>query len=463
MKVLLQGGCVVTADSEQDADVLIDGERIAAIAPGLDDAAVDRVIDARGCYVLPGGVDPHTHLDMPWGDTSTCDDFTSGTTAAVCGGTTTIVDFCVQRPGQRIADALEEWHAKLERTPPLADVGFHIAVTDLGVPHAEADLAAAVAAGVTSFKLFMAYKGSLMVDDETLFRTMRLAADHGALVLVHAENGGVVEVLVGEALARGHVEPRWHGLTRPPAVEAEATARAIALAAIAGCDLYVVHVSCAESLAPVAAARSAGTRVWGETCPQYLLVDESALDAPGFEGAKAVFTPPPRAPEQQQHLWRALAADELSVVSTDHCPYTFAEQKALGRGDFSRIPNGAPGIEHRLALMHEFGVRGGRFDRSRLVALLATNPAKLFGLYPRKGTLAPGSDADVVIFDPDVEHVCSVAGHHSNVDYCLYEGTPVRGMPRTVLLRGTVVVEDGEPLRRAGHGQFAPRSSVRWP
>ncbi len=462
MTLLVQGGRVVTDKAELDADVLIDGERIVVVGPALDVQA-DQVIDAGGCYVLPGCVDPHTHLDMPWGETSTCDDFTSGTTAAVCGGTTTIVDFCVQRFGRCIAAALEEWHAKLDRAPPVADVGFHIAVTDLDVPSAEADLAAAVEAGVTSFKLFMAYKGSLMVDDETLFRTMRVAASHRALVLVHAENGGVVEVLVREALAAGHVEPRWHGLTRPPAVEAEATARAIALAGIAGCDLYVVHVSCAQSLASVAAARRADGRVWGETCPQYLFVDESALDAPGFEGAKAVFTPPPRAPDHQQHLWRALADDDLCVVSTDHCPYTFGEQKALGRGDFSRIPNGAPGIEHRLALMHEFGVRTGRFDLPRLVALLATNPAKLFGLYPRKGTLAPGSDADLVIFDPDVEHVCSVTNHHSRVDYCLYEGTAVRGMPRTVLLRGHVVVEDGAPAHDAYHGRFVARKQARWP
>lgn len=458
----MQGGRVVTAGADGDADVLIDGDRVTAVEPGID-MPVDRVLDAHGCYVLPGAVDPHTHLDMPWGETSTCDDFTSGTVAAACGGTTTIVDFCVQQPGQRIADALDEWHAKLRRTPPVVDVGFHLAVTDLAVPQAEADLVAAVRAGVTSFKLFMAYKGSLMVDDETLFRTMRAAADLGALVLVHAENGGVVEVLVREALAAGHVEPRWHALTRPPAVEAEATARAIALARIAGCDLYVVHVSCAEALAPVAAARAAGERVWGETCPQYLLLDESLLAAPGFEGAKAVFTPPPRAPEHQAHLWLALAGDELCVISTDHCPWTFDEQKALGRGDFSRIPNGAPGIEYRLALLHEFGVRSGRFDLRRMVELVATNPAKLFGLHPRKGTLAPGADADLVIFDPAVEHVCSSATEHSRVDYCLYEGKAVHGWPRTVLAGGRVVAENGEPVAGAGAGRFLARGSVTWP
>lgn len=462
MRVLVRGGRVVTAEAEERADVLIDGRTVTAVGPDLE-ATADRTIDARGCYVLPGAVDPHTHLDMPWGATTTCDDFGSGTVAAACGGTTTIVDFCIQQPGQPIAAALDAWHAKLARTPPLIDVGFHLAVTDLDVAQAEADLAAAIDSGVTSLKLFMAYKGSLMVDDETLFRTMRIAADLGALVLVHAENGGVVEVLVREALAAGHVEPRWHGTTRPPAVEAEATARAIALAQIAGCDLYVVHVSCAEALAHVAAARASGRRVWGETCPHYLLLDESLLAAPGFEGAKAVFTPPPRAPEQQAHLWRALGDDELCVVSTDHCPWTYAEQKALGRDDFSRIPNGAPGIEQRLALLHEFGVRGGHFDLRRLVELVATNPAKLFGLHPRKGTLAPGADADVVIFDPECEHVCSSAGEHSRVDYCLYEGMKLRGKARTVLVGGRVVVDDGEPLAGTPTGRFVARGSPTWP
>lgn len=462
MSLLVQGGRVITAESERDADVLVEGDTVTAVEPGLAVRA-DRVVDARGCYVMPGGVDPHTHLDMPWGQTSTCDDFTSGTVAAACGGTTTIVDFCVQQPGQRIPAALAQWHAKLERTPPVIDVGFHIAVTDPLAPHTAADLGDAVAAGVTSFKLFMAYKGSLMVDDEGLFTTMRTAARHGALVLVHAENGGVVEVLVREALAAGHIEPRWHGLTRPPAVEAEATARAIALAGIAGCDLFVVHVSCREALAPVAVARAAGERVWGETCPQYLLIDESALAKPGFEGAKAVFTPPPRAPEQQEHLWRALADDALCLVSTDHCPYTFAEQKALGRADFSRIPNGAPGIEHRLALLHEFGVRAGRFSLSRLVALTATNPAKLFGLHPRKGTIAPGSDADIVIFDPAAEHVCSSQSEHSRVDYCLYEGMTVRGRTRTVLAGGRLVVQDGEPVADPGRGRYVARGPAVWP
>ncbi|MEJ7894618.1 MAG: dihydropyrimidinase [Solirubrobacteraceae bacterium] len=462
MSLLVRGGRVITAESERDADVLIEGGLVVAVEPAIDASAAE-VLDARGCYVLPGAVDSHTHLDMPWGRTNTCDDFTSGTVAAACGGTTTIVDFCIQQPGQRISEALAEWHAKLERTPPIIDVGFHIAVTDPTGPHAAADLAAAVRGGVTSFKLFMAYKGSLMVDDEALFRTMRIAAEHEALVLVHAENGGVVEVLVEEALSAGDTAPRFHGLTRPPAVEAEATARAIALARMAGCDLFVVHVSCAEALAPVAAARAAGERVWAETCPQYLLLDETALNGPGFEGAKAVFTPPPRAVEHQEHLWRALADDDLCLVSTDHCPYTFAEQKALGRADFSKIPNGAPGIEHRLALMHEFGVRGGHFGLSRLVEIVATNPAKIFGLHPRKGTLAPGGDADLVIFDPKMEHVCSSVTEHSRVDYCLYEGVRVRGRARTVVARGRVVVRDTEPVAVAGRGSYVARRGVSWP
>jgi dihydropyrimidinase len=454
---LVRGGRVVTAESEYDADVLAVDGRIARIGIDLDRAEADVVVDAYGRWVLPGGVDPHTHMDMPVGDTSTCDDYTSGTIAAVHGGTTSIVDFCIQQHGQAPLDALATWKRKLAAAAPVCDVGFHLAVTDLSQPAWLAELARLPEHGVTSLKLFMAYKGTLGVDDGTIVRTMRIAAANGSLVLVHAENGDAIAVLVADALAAGHVEPVWHGRTRPPITEAEATARAISLAALTGCRLYVVHVSCAEALEPIVRAQAAGLRVHAETCVQYLLLDETALEKPGFEGAKAVFTPPPRAREQQEHLWRALQTHALEVVSTDHCPFRYADQKALGREDFTKIPNGAPGIEHRLVLLHEFGVRTGRLSRARWVELCCTAPARRFGLAPRKGTIAIGSDADLVVFDPERVQKISAATHHSRVDYSLYEGTTVRGAPSAVLVRGTVVVQDGELTAEPPRGVFLHR------
>ncbi len=414
------------------------------------------MIDARGRYVLPGGVDPHTHMEMPFGGTTTCDDFGSGTVAAAFGGTTTIVDFCIQPRGRRFEDALATWHEKLRRTPPLIDVGFHLAVTDLtggGGPGALADV---TAQGIASFKLFMAYPDALMVDDQTLFRTMDVAAASGALVMVHAENGAVIDVLTREALAAGHTEPIWHARTRPPETEAEATHRAIHLARLAGCPLYVVHVSCRGALEAVARARAAGWDVTGETCTQYLFNDESDLDRPDFEGAKFVYTPPPRRQEDRDELWRALSDGTLSVLSSDHCAFRWRDQKAIGRDDFSKIPNGGPTIEHRLHLLHHHGVRTGRFGLERMVELFSSEPARRFGLYPRKGTIAPGSDADVVVFDPERELVISAATHHSRVDYNVFEGMVVTGGPELVLARGQVVI-DGDRLVGRPRGEFIAR------
>lgn len=455
---LIRNGRLVTASEDFVADLLVRGGTVAAIGDSLDGQA-DRVIDATGRYVLPGCVDPHTHMDSPQAGTVSCDDFTSGTVSAAFGGTTTIVDFCFQQPGQTLGEGLATWHEKLGRAKPVVDVGFHIAVTDLGYGGALDELGRLPAEhGVSSYKLFMAYKGSLMIDDGTLFETLRVAARSGALVLVHAENGEAIEVLVSEALAAGHTEPRWHELTRPPLTEAEATSRAIHLARIAGAPLYVVHVSCREALEPVVRAREAGWRVWGETCTQYLFVDRSALHAPGFEGAKYVFTPPPRGPEDREGLWRALDGGSLSVLSSDHCPFRFADQKALGRDDFSRIPNGAPGVEDRLPMLHHFGVREGRISLSRMVELLSAAPARLFGLAPRKGTLSVGADADLVIFDPERPLTISSETHHSNVDYSLFEGTEVLGAPETVLVRGEPVVWEGELVASPGHGRFVERA-----
>jgi dihydropyrimidinase len=456
MSVLIKGGRVVTAADDCLADVLVDGERISLIGESLDVQA-DRVIDAAGRYVLPGCVDPHTHLDMPFGGTVTIDDFESGHAAAAFGGTTCHVDFVIQPQGSTFTQALEQWHEKREGRA-LIDNGFHMAVTDLKEGGTVEELAGLPDQGVTSYKLFMAYKGAIMVDDETLFRTMQVAAETGALVMVHAENGDAVDVLVRQALARGETEPKYHALTRPPETEGEATNRAIQLARVAGCNLYVVHVSCREAVEPIQRAREAGWDVWGETCTQYFFIDYSHLERPGFEGAKYVYTPPPRAKENQEALWNAVRTDVLSVVSTDHCAFTWSEQKALGRDDFSKIPNGAPGLENRLQMIHSFGVREGRISLNRMVELLATNPAKLFGLYPRKGTLAVGSDADIVVFDPEKKVTIEAATQRSRSDYNLFEGTEVTGSPEVVLVRGTVVVEDGELKVEPGHGRFVRRA-----
>jgi len=456
MSVLIKGGRVVTASDSFVGDVLVQGERIAAVGE-VGETAAETVIDASGKLVLPGAVDPHTHLDMPFGGTTTIDDVTSGHEAAAFGGTTCHVDFCIQGQGQTFADALATWHGK-RAGKALIDMGYHIAVTDLSEAERLEELATLPEQGITSYKLFMAYKGALMVDDETLFRTMQVAAETGALVMVHAENGDAIDVLVKEAIAAGHTEPVWHARTRPPETEGEATNRAIQLARVAGCPLYVVHVSCRESVEPIAVAREKGWDVWGETCTQYFFVDESFLERPDFEGAKFVYTPPPRAKANQDVLWDAVRTDVLSAVSTDHCAFLWDGQKTMGRDDFSRIPNGGPGLENRLHMIHHFGVGEGRITLNRMVELLCTNPAKLFGLYPRKGTIAPGADADIVIFDPDKPKTITADGQHSKTDYNLYEGTEVKGDVETVIVRGTVVVQDGELRVEPGFGQFVERA-----
>jgi dihydropyrimidinase len=456
MSVLIKGGRIVTAADDYVGDVFVDGERIALIGESLDLEA-DRTIDASGKYVLPGCVDPHTHLDMPFGGTITIDDFQSGQTSAAFGGTTCHVDFVIQPKGATFSAALEEWHGKREGKAVI-DNGFHMAVTDLKEGGTLEELATLPEQGVTSYKLFMAYKGAIMVDDETLFRVMQVAGRTGALVMVHAEHGDAIDVLVKQAIAAGHTEPHYHALTRPPETEGEATNRAIQLARVAGCPLYVVHVSCQNAVEPIALARAKGWDVWGETCTQYLFVDYTFLERPNFEGAKYVYTPPPRPKEHQAHLWDAVRTDTLSAISTDHCAFLWDGQKTLGKDDFSKIPNGGPGLENRLHMIHEFGVRRGRITLNRMVELLALNPAKLFGLYPRKGTIAVGSDADLVIFDPTRKHTISARTHHSKADYNLFEGTEVTGTPEIVLLRGNVLVEGDRLLAEPGTGQFVPRA-----
>jgi dihydropyrimidinase len=456
MSVLIKGGRIVTAADDYVADIYVEDETVTLIGAGLDQPA-DKTIDASGKYVLPGAVDPHTHLDMPFGGTLTIDDVESGQTAAAFGGTTTHVDFIIQPQGATFAQAVEEWRARANGVQVI-DMGYHMAVTDLKDGGTLEELATLPDEGITSYKLFMAYKGALMVDDETLFRTMEVAAETGALVMVHAENGDVIDVLVKQALEAGHTEPLYHALTRPPEAEGEATNRAIQLARLAGAPLYVVHVTCREAVEPIARARASGWAVWGETCTQYFFNSLDDIAKPDFEGAKYVYSPPVRDKSNWDVLWNAVRTDVLSAISTDHCAFLWDGQKTLGKDDFSKIPNGAPGLENRLQMIHEFGVRAGRISLSRMVELLATSPAKLFGLYPRKGTIAVGSDADIVVFDPEKRVTITAASQHSKSDYNLFEGTEVTGSPEVVLLRGNVLVENDELVARPGIGRFVARA-----
>ena len=461
MSVLIKGGRVLTAADDYVADIYIEGERISLIGESLDLAA-DKVIDAAGKYVLPGGVDPHTHLEMPWRGTTTVDDFYHGHAAAAFGGTTTHVDFCIQDKGGTFGEALATWHAKREGKA-LIDNGFHIIVTDLSENGGTLEELATLPAehGVSSYKLFMSYNDSLRVSDEDLFRVMQVAAKTGACVMVHAENGDAIEVLIADAIAAGNTAPIYHALTRPPETEGEATNRAIQLAHVAGASLYVVHVSCEESLEPIRLARQKGWDVWGETCTQYLFIDESFLERlENFEAANFVYTPPPRPKKNQEILWNAVRMNELQAISTDHCGYTL-DQKALGKDDFRQIPNGAAGMENRLHMIHHFGVREGRITLNRMVELFSTAPAKLFGMYPKKGTIAIGCDADVVIFDPEKRHTITARNHHSATDINIFEGTEVVGSPQLVLRRGEVIVEGGELLAQPGSGQFVKRAKFR--
>jgi len=447
MRILIRNGTIVTATGARAGDVLIEGERVAQVGSRLE-AEADVTYDAAGKLVLPGGIDVHTHLDMPYGDATSADDFESGTIAAAFGGTTSIVDFGVQSPGGTLHQALDTWMAKA-RDKAAIDYGFHMIVTDLPLA-AEREMDELIAEGVTSFKLFMAYPGRLMVDDATIFRALLRTAENGGTVMIHAENGGVIEVLTKRALAAGKTEPRQHALTRPALAEAEATHRAIALAEMAGAPVYIVHVSAAEAVEEVAAARARGLSVHAETCPQYLFLTVEREDE------RYVMSPPLRDRRSQERLWRALAADDLQVVATDHCPFRMKDKH--GRADFTKIPGGVPGIETRMSLLFDGGVVGGRFGVERFVELTATNPAKLFGLFPRKGTIAPGSDADIVVWDPERETTLSASAHHMRVDYNPYEGRVVKGVAEVVLSRGRAVIERGAFVGRPGAGQFLRRS-----
>jgi dihydropyrimidinase len=469
MTILMKNGTVVSPSGSVAADVLIDGERIVAlIEPGTTTlgadlaATADQVIDASGKYVVPGGVDSHTHMQMPFGGTQASDTFETGTRAAAWGGTTTIIDFAIQRTGERVMDGLAAWHAKADGNCAI-DYGFHQIIGGVDDDSLKA-MDELVAEGISSIKLFMAYPGVFYSDDGQILRAMQTAAANGSIVMMHAENGIAIDALVAQALARGETAPRYHGLTRPWETEEEATHRAIMLARLTGAPLYIVHMSAKQAVATLAAARDDGWNVFGETCPQYLYLSlEEHLSAPGFEGAKYVCSTPlrSRAEGHQDELWKALRTNDLSVVSTDHCPFCMKEQKELGIGDFSKIPNGIGGVEHRMDLIYQ-GVVDGHITLARWVELCSTTPARMFGLYPRKGVIAPGSDADVVVYDPNATTRISVETHHMNMDYSAWEGFEVAGRVDTVISRGTVVVRDREYVGSKGHGRYLKRGQSQY-
>ncbi|MEO3927151.1 dihydropyrimidinase [Micromonosporaceae bacterium B7E4] len=460
MTLLVSGGTVVGATGTHAADVLVDGESIVALfAPGRAPDGDHRVVDATGKYVIPGGIDAHTHMELPFGGTNASDTFDTGTRAAAHGGTTTIVDFAVQRTGEVVQDGLAAWHAKADGNCHV-DYAFHMILGGVDDDALKAMDMLVADEGISSFKLFMAYPGVFYSDDGQILRAMQRARENGAMIMMHAENGIAIDVLVQQALARGETDPIHHGLTRPEALEAEATHRAIRLAEVArDCPLYIVHLSASQALAQVAAARQAGRNVFAETCPQYLyLTLEDQLGAPGFEGAKWVCSTPLRSKHESHHrdLWQGLRSNDLAVVSTDHCPFCFKDQKELGRGDFSKIPNGIGGVEHRVDLLYQ-GVVDGKLTLERWVETIATTPARMFGLYPRKGVLAPGSDADIVVYDPAGRTSIGVATHHMNMDHSAYEGYEIAGRVDTVISRGSVLVADGAYHGRRGHGHYLRR------
>jgi dihydropyrimidinase len=457
MKTLIRNGRIVTAVDDYHADILIENGTIAMIGRSIDVEA-GTTIDAKGRLVIPGGIDPHTHMELPFGGTSASDTFETGTRAAAFGGTTTIVDFAVQYKGQALNEALDNWFAKAEGKTAI-DYGFHLICTDLPDERL-GEMKSMIDQGVTSFKLFMAYPGVFLVDDGTIFKAMGVAGEHGGLICMHAENGVVIDIIVKRALAAGKTAPKYHALTRPTKAEAEGVHRAIALAEMAHAPVYIVHLSCDDALQEVTRARDMGVPAYAETCPQYLFLDYSVYERPGFEGAKWVMTPPIREQWNQDQLWRGLRFNDLQVVSTDHCPFCFKEQKELGRDDFSKIPNGGPGVEHRMSLIYNGGVAQGRISVNRFVEITSTNAAKIFGMFPKKGTIAVGSDADIVIFDPDEEMTISAKTHHMNVDYSCYEGMRVKGVPKTVLSRGEVIIEEGEYRGRTGRGEFIKRGAT---
>ncbi len=457
MSVLIKNGRVITAVDDYMGDVYIENETVSLIGKNLEVEA-DEVIDATGKYLFPGGLDPHTHLDMPFGGTTSADDFETGTRAAAHGGTTTLIDFAIQTKGHSTLEALDTWHAKADGKTAI-DYGFHMIVTDLEDNRVH-EMKMLADAGVTSYKLFMAYPGVLYVDDGTIYRAMRQAGENGTVVCMHAENGIVIDEIVKIALAEGKTEPKYHALTRPTRMEAEGVHRAISIAEVAQVPVYIVHLSSSDALEQVMLARNRGVHAFAETCPQYLFLDDSYYEQEGFEGAKYVMTPALRKKWNQDELWKGLRFGDLQSISTDHCPFCFKDQKILGINDFSKIPNGGPGVENRMSLVYNGGVNSGRISLNKFVELTSTAAAKTFGLFPKKGTIAVGSDADIVIFDPHRKETISINNactHHMRVDYNAYEGFEVTGFTETVLSRGKIIIDKCEYVGKKGDGRFLKR------
>jgi dihydropyrimidinase len=459
MRTLIINGTIVTAEGSSRADVLVDSETIAAIGADLPAAGMtaDETLDASGKYVIPGAIDVHTHMELPFGGTFAKDTFETGTRAAAFGGTTAIVDFAVQSRGKSLRDGLDAWHAKAEGNA-VVDYGFHMIMSDVN-DDTLAEMDGLVAEGVPDFKLFTAYPGVFFSDDGAVFRAMQRTASNGGLIMMHAENGLAIDVVAADEVAAGHTDPYYHGVARYPIFEGEATNRVIRLAEAAGVPVYIVHLSARDALNEVRAARDRGAMAFAETCPQYLFLSLDDMGN-GFAGAKFVCSPPLRPKDHQDELWNGLRTDDLQVVSTDHCPFDFHDQKELGKGDFRKIPNGLPGVEDRLDLMHDGGVVGGRITPERWVEICSTAPARMFGMYPRKGSVSVGADADLVVYDPARKHTLSAKTHHMNVDYSCYEGRSVQGGSDVVLSRGAIVIRDGEFTGRKGHGQFIKRGAA---
>ena len=455
MNLVIKNGTIVTATESYQADIGVDAETISLIGRDLSG---DEVIDATGMLVMPGGIDPHTHMELPFMGTVSADDFHTGTLAAACGGTTTIIDFAIQGTGQTLREALDIWFERA-KDKVCIDYGMHLAIGAMD-DERMAEMGEMVEFGVPSFKIFMAYKGSLMVDDETLFRSLIRAKEIGALISVHAENGDVLNYLINKNVAEGKTDPIWHAYSHPPEAEAEATHRAVVMAGMTGAPLYVVHMTAAGALEALKAGRAKGFKVYGETCPQYLMFTMDKYKEPNFEGAKYVMSPPLRAEGNPEALWKGLSSGDLQTVGTDHCPFNFVGQKDMGKDDFSKIPNGMPGVETRLPLLYHFGVNEGRFSINRFVELVATGPARLFGLLPRKGTICIGADADLVIWDPNKEHRLTKENLHMNVDHSPYENITVRGYPAMVLQRGKMLVRDNQFVGEVGAGQFLKRNPI---
>ncbi|AQX53830.1 dihydropyrimidinase [Priestia flexa] len=456
MKKLVKNGVIVTAADTYSGDILIEDGKIAAIGKRLDESSCE-IVDANGAYIFPGGIDPHTHLDMPFGGTVTKDDFETGTIAAAFGGTTTIIDFCLTDKGKPLQNAINTWHAKSEGKAAI-DYSFHLMIGEMNDQVLEQLPTIIEDEGITSFKVFMAYKDVFQADDATLYQTLIQAKELGALVMVHAENGDVIDYLTKKALEAGSTDPIYHARTRPPEIEGEATGRAACFTGLADSQLYVVHVSCAEAVNQIAQARNRGVNIWGETCPQYLVLDESYLEKPNFEGAKYVWSPPLREKWNQEVLWNALKNGDLQTIGSDQCSFDFNGQKDLGKNDFTKIPNGGPIIEDRMSILFSEGVQKGKITLNQFVDVTSTRTAKLFGLYPKKGTIAVGSDADLLIFDPTVKRKISAETHHMAVDYSAFEGMEITGEPVSVLCRGEFVIKEKQFVGKSGYGEYIKRS-----